>query len=257
VRSDGLGPIVIAALSLISSLAVSQVHDAAVTPSGATVSVGESRMFRVVDAHGCWVRNVRWNISPPGAAEIVQGEEATVKAIRPGVVTLVASADGTEAEARVQVVDGRPPVGTPLWLNDPIPGCRVTHSIPANQVDASGPQFYTTYNCSGDSVLRAFSSDGRELWRTLVGSPPSCSAQRSAAPPTSPSFSSHSPCDAIHPGLDKQHLSMILKQLNLSTIPDGEKGDVWTLEGDGFLCKVTFDPRSATVMKVAKIITNE
>ncbi len=56
----------------------------AITPSTATMLVGESRPFRLVDQNGRTLRNVSWTVSDPAALQAEQGDELVVTAKQPG-----------------------------------------------------------------------------------------------------------------------------------------------------------------------------
>ncbi len=70
----------VALLALISLPA----QNLSVTPSSATLLVGQSQPFRLADKEGRKQHNVVWEILPGNGAELQQGDEVTMSANHPG-----------------------------------------------------------------------------------------------------------------------------------------------------------------------------
>src|ERR1700722_17765143 len=142
-----------------------------VSPDKATMLVGETRTFRAVGRDGRIRHNVRWGISPQNAAAItVNGDEGTVQAreASPSVL-LTASAESDSSDASIEIRPaGDMPTGTRIWSVSPTPGCKatkMTQAVPS----ANGPDLYVEESCPDGSMIRALTSDGRELWRRPFG----------------------------------------------------------------------------------------
>jgi hypothetical protein len=165
--------LVLTAVTFVSPpLSVAQNMPAlSVSPSKASMLVGETHEFRAVGKDGRIRHNVRWNIAPAYAATLTQsGDEVTVKAEQASpTVILTANAEGDSADATIEILSGSSRKnGTVLWSVTPIPGCKSTNVIQAVS-SANGPDLYDQEQCPEGSVLRALTADGREIWRRSFG----------------------------------------------------------------------------------------
>lgn len=204
------------------------------------------------------MRDIVWSVSSRDAANLIPGEEATINANKPVTLSLIARSGSRTAEAHVKVLDADRPIGSAIWTNDPIAGCRATHVVPANPVNPTDPDIYTTEDCDGDQFLRAFAHDGRELWRrSLIGTSLSCTDPGSTASSTLITLSAHSACGNIPIGLDKQHLLANLHKLHLLRTSGAPEANEWTLEGDRFRCRIKFDAKTGLALTATTIIAND
>src|SRR6202042_2949822 len=80
-------------------------------------------------------------------------------------VLLTASAESDSSDASIEIRPaGDMPTGTRIWSVSPTPGCKatkMTQAVPS----ANGPDLYVEESCPDGSMIRALTSDGRELWR--------------------------------------------------------------------------------------------
>ena len=139
-----------------------------ITPDLMSVLIGEPRRVRLVDPAGRMISDATWSVSDPGVLELQADAEPIITGRTPGTVTITAFWKAELAEAKVTVFAGtRLPYGTVFWSVKPLPG----HSADKMGVaqPAGGPDVFTTeHDSHGHSVVRALTSDGRELWRSLV-----------------------------------------------------------------------------------------
>ena len=254
-----------------------------VSPDKATMLVGEARTFHAVGKDGRVRHNVRWGISPQNAAAItVNGDEVAVQAreASPSVL-LTASADSDSADASIEIRRaGDMPVGTRIWSVSPTPGCRatkMTQAVPS----ANGPDLYVEEACPEGSMIRALTSDGRELWRRPFGSAgatgnvagPIASGPyigmlpngvSSKAPgkvdePVAEHVSPHaaSVCDAIQLGMTRNDVFKTIADRKDTLDARQRQSDNWSIEEEGSLCAISFDANTGTVVKKKKTIVTE
>lgn len=254
-----------------------------VSPNKATMLVGETRTFRAVGKDGRIRHNMHWGISPEYAATItVSGDEVTVQAreASPSVL-LTASGEGDSADASIEVRPaGDMPAGTTLWSVSPTPGCKatnITQAVPS----ATGPDLYVQETCPDGTIIRALTSDGRELWRRRMGAsgPPSnaaapiasgpligffpngptSKAESKAGQPAGEHINPHasSVCDAISLGMSKDDAIKLITDRGSSLDPRQRANDTWTIEEQGFLCTISFDAKTGNVVKKKKTIVTQ
>jgi len=94
-----------------------------ITPTEASMLVGESRGFTLFDTDGHKLTAAAdWSISNSSYAELTKGSEPTVTAKSEGTFQLVARVDSRTAEATVKVYPGSQlPIGTVRWSVAPVP----------------------------------------------------------------------------------------------------------------------------------------
>ncbi len=234
-----------------------------ISPGSATMMPGETRTFRAVGKDGRMRHNVRWSVSPEHAAKLtMDGDEAVVQAVEAATVMLTASAEGDSAQATVDILSGRtPPIGTRLWTVSAMPGCttkKMTQAVPT----ATGPDLYTEEDCPQGAFVRAFTADGRELWRRqITGSGGVLESQPVAKPQTDTgrllNLHPASVCDGVSAGMTKEAVSQVASAHNLRVEPRQRQGDTWEFEEEGSRCTISFDGNSGAVVKKKKAIIIE
>jgi hypothetical protein len=144
-----------------------------VTPSAATLLVGQTRQFRVVDERGRPNQLATWSISDTSLATISVGAEPELTAAAAGTVTLTATVLGVSAQAVVTIVEGNAVApGTVLWSAPAPAGFTATgivHAVPS----LSGPAVYSIQESDGGGVrtsVEAYSVDGMLLWQRTFDS---------------------------------------------------------------------------------------
>ena len=241
----------------------------AITPSTATMLVGESRPFRLVDQNGRTQRNVSWTISDPGAFEADKGDELVVTAKHPGDFRIRAQNGNGAAEATVKVMEGTSlPKGAAKWSSPSLEGCKPKEIKPAVP-SASGIDVYVLTQCGDGQYLEAYTADGIQVWRQKVSggsgpAPVTRAAPGVSAPPAglSPvaterlSQNSTSICDLVSLGTDQNKIHDLLERRKLAVSRDSPQSRVWLVEESGTQCKLWFDEKSLLTKK-RKILTSE
>jgi hypothetical protein len=238
-----------------------------ISPDQATLLVGETHTFRAVGRDGRMRHNVRWGISPEQAASLtVDGEEAIVEAKQLSSSVLVtAYSEGDSGNATVEIRSGETlATGTRKWSVAEIPGCKdvkITPAVPS----AGGPDIYVQEACPQGTFVRALTDDGRELWRREIGRPGTAlpvAAGARADMTGGEHLNRHatSLCDAISAGMTKQEVSkLISSRLRLDDKQDDkqQESNTWVLEEEGFRCTISFDGKTAAVVKKKKTIVTD
>ena len=252
-----------------------------VSPNKATMLVGETRAFRAVGKDGRIRHNVRWEISPSYAAEVTaNGDEATVTAREASPSTMLkASADGDSADASIEIrAKGDMTPGTTLWSVAPTPGCKATQMIQAVP-SANGPDLYVQETCPEGTMLRALTSDGRELWRKMmvgtsvgaavptsngpyVGFLPNGATSPAPAKPAEPvgahiNTHANSMCEAVSVGMTRDDVFKAAVQRNIGLDAKQRQRDTWLIEEQGSSCTISFDAKTGNVVKKKKTIVTD
>lgn len=224
-----------------------------VTPSRATLLVGEPRTFRAVGAEGRPLSGVHWRISPVYAAEFHARDEIEVASRAPTEFVVVAEYEGQEDTASVKVIAGDSlPPGTIRWGSKPLPGFRAGRIVRAAPVP-DGPAFYEEERGASGSIIRAFTSDGREMWRWGGTEPPS---PETVAERTHSFSRNSSVCDTIAIGVTKNEVAAMKPAFDYSSNPLLYQRADWTLEEPGVVCHIYFDS-SGKVAKKRSTLTNQ
>lgn len=251
-------------ITVSTSGSAQEIPALSISPGKATMLQGETRTFRAVGKDGRIRHNVRWSVSPQQGAKLTtNGDEAVVQAeSEPSTVTLTASAEGDSAEATIDILASpTPPAGTLLWTVAPLPGCKgtkITQAVPS----ATGPDLYVEEECPQGHFVRALTADGRELWRRQITG----AGGVLAIPPVtqSPAVTAQhmdlhraSVCDGVSSGMTKDEVSKIVTAHNLNVGKKQWQSDNWEFEEEGSRCAISFDGKSATVVKKKKTIIIE
>ena len=250
-----------AILLLLALSAVAQDPPALlVSPSNATLLVGESHTFRAVGKDGRIQHDVRWSISPDHAARLTQnGDEVTVEAQESsGTVILTANAGGNSAEAAIEIrASAQLTPGTVMWSVSHLPGCKttqITQAVPT----ANGPDLYVQETCADGTYIRAMTADGREMWRRKMGqgTPRSPALESKPAEQHHLNLNARSLCDSISPGLTKDAVLKLVQDRSLRLDQKEQESSTWTLEEQGFRCQIRFDPSGAVSKKKKTILSD-
>jgi hypothetical protein len=144
-----------------------------ISPTTATLLVGESQSFQAVDRPGHLQTNVSWSVSGPGISRAQDGSELFFTAPETGEFHITARAAGDSAEASVKVLAGKSlPTGSAKWSAPAYPGCKLLEIVPAVP-SASGIDVYESDNCEDGTYLRAFTADGIQKSRHKISGRPS------------------------------------------------------------------------------------
>jgi len=245
-----------------------------ISPNKSNMLLGETHTFRAVGKDGRMRHNVRWAISPEHAAQISQsgdGSEVTVYARQlSSAVMLTAYAEGDSAEASIEIRPGNSlPMGSVIWSVAEMPGCLDKKIVPAVP-SANGPDIYVREDCPQGTFVRALAADGRELWRRQIGPPnPNLAAELAAKAAGKAASkdkadsgehldpSATSVCDAVNPGMAKADVAQLAAARNLALGEKQQETDNWSIEEEGFHCAISFDGKTATVVKKKKTVVTD
>lgn len=228
-----------------------------ITPEKATMLVGETREFRLVDQNGQMQRYVLWDVSDSSALELDKGDQAKIRAKRTGDFRIGArTADGS-AEATVKVMPGTTlPIGTVRWTSGTVPGCKTTRMVPAVP-SASGADIFEESQCEDGQYVAAYREDGIQIWRRKLGrAVTAAQLMKGEGRGEKLSVRAGSICDLAQLGAEQQKIRELLSQHNLSH-SEGATGErVWRVGEANMECRLWFDEKLILVKK-RKILVNE
>lgn len=241
-------------------------HSLRVTPSKATMLIGQSQQFRVIDENGRMQRHVSWSISDRSMVESEMGDELTVRVKQAGSFRIDATTGGNSAHAEVKVVEGNSlPQGAARWSIDEPEGCKTGQITPAVP-SSSGIDIYVQSTCPDGEYLSAVTAEGIQVWRRKISGdsgqtmPTPGARTPQAVAPSYPAkrrnLQAASVCDLIEIGTGREKVRDLLKSNNLPLTNESSNGLVWIVEQPGVECKLWFDEKSA-VTKKRKTLTAE
>ena len=228
-----------------------------ITPDKVTLTIGESKTFRLVDQDGRPQRNVSWTISDPGAFQTDERDELNITAKQAGDFRISARSGDRPAKATVKVLAGATlPLGTVKWSAGTIPGCKTTKLMPAVP-SANGPDIYEESQCSDGQYVAAYTADGIQMWRRKVGNSVALAAENSTPAVAASRLSLQSAyiCDSVLVGTDQQKIRDLLHQHNLSFSEGATSERVWIVDESNVQCKLWFDDKSVLTRKRKTFVT--
>jgi hypothetical protein len=242
----------------------------AVSPAKVTLTVGESRSFRLVDQNGRMQHDVEWSISIPEDFTVQEGDELFLTAKDHGHYTLRGRSSAGSAEADVTVADGPLKNGDIIWGEGKVPGCEAKQIVQAVPT-ANGPSVYEISQCPDGAYAAAFTADGIEMWRRRVGSSvlnatpvgPAVGPHTWVSSPSAPGMpgariDAHSGaiCDSLVVGTEQQKVRELLGAAHLS-FSEGTAGSrEWIIDERGAQCTIWFD-ESLLVSKKRKVLVEQ
>jgi hypothetical protein len=137
-----------------------------VSPAKVNMILGETQAFCAFDIEGKTLTGqAKWSVSDSYVAKLSGGVTPTITAMNHGTTIVRADAGGRSAEASITVVSGdKLAIGSIRWSAPEIPGFKTKKINPAVP-SANGPDIYSIEgNAQGESLVRAFTSDGLQLW---------------------------------------------------------------------------------------------
>jgi hypothetical protein len=141
-----------------------------VTPSTASMQVGQSRQFTVVNNLGFPRNDAIWSLSDGNLASITSDPSPVLTALAPGQVTLTAQIQGVSAQAVVTISSpGTITPGTSIWSVPSVPTFVPLQTIQAIPI-GPGPDFYSA-QLSADgtqTILQSIRADGQQLSQTSL-----------------------------------------------------------------------------------------
>lgn len=230
----------IAALLLMSLAAAQQPPEILITPNRATLIVGQNRLFRAVGADGRPLSGVSWYIEGESGRMETKGDEVTVWAVKEGEFSVRGEISGRSAVAEVTVSTGLElPPGTLPWDVDPLPGLEIEDRRVALKA-ANGPIAFQVEGNSTGRFIRAFTADGREMWRN--GSYIDPERDPNDKTPKKPL------CDSVKKGMTREQVLKTARDARVYVPPELRSEQVWYLRelktadiNDGVIdCQVVF-----------------
>ena len=142
-----------------------------VTPGPISMLIGQQQSFTAVDQTGTRRPDATWSVSDSTIASFVSGSPNTLLGVAAGQVTLTATVGSVSGQTTVTVPSGTSlPAGTMLWSATPFldyVAQKIVQAVPT----AGGPDLYSIEEGSEPGLLvRAFQSDGTQLWQSVAGS---------------------------------------------------------------------------------------
>lgn len=139
-----------------------------ITPGPVTMVVKNSQSFAAVDQTGTRRPDATWSVSDTTIATLATDGSGTLTGVAAGQVTLTATIGTVAGQTQVTVLSGSSPTpGTVLWSAPAINGFtaqKIVQAVPT----ANGPDLYSieTGNSNNGLLVRAFHSDGTQLWQS-------------------------------------------------------------------------------------------
>jgi hypothetical protein len=242
------------------SLAGQNTPFVAITPHTVTLTVGDSRPFRLVNQEGKIQHNVSWSVSDSDALQLQGSDELVLTARREGDFRLSAHSAAGGDEIDIKVVAGSLSPGTIMWSGPVVPGCKATNITQAVPTQ-NGPDLYEETQCEDGRYVTAYTAEGVQLWRRRITTEHATAApatvvtqNQEIAKPLN--IHSSSICDLIPPGAGQEKIRDLLQKRSLSfTADNASEGRVWTVEENGTECKLWFDGKAVLIKKRRTLIS--
>jgi hypothetical protein len=247
-------PLCLASFALVAStLHAQKIPSLVITPSTANVPRRSSHVFRAVDRDGHRELEVRWSISSSSAEIDGTGPEVDVYFKEPGEYSLRAYSPSGSAEARIKVIDSPYlPAGSVKWTVSSFEGCKTQEIKAAIPAPGSDNDVFMLDNCAQGTVVRAFTAEGMENWRTWIsGEGVDVNNLESYAPK---SLLGSSVCDGVKIGMTRENAWKIVTDAKIALTEADRVKDSWLVEQATASCKIDFD--HDLVAKKKRTITN-
>jgi hypothetical protein len=141
-----------------------------ISPSSATLQVGESRTFTLVDQMTNQRNDAQWSSSDPNVAT-VDPVTGLVTAVAPGSVIVTGSIGLVSADVPVTVVAaGSLPAGAPRWtVTAPLVGGFTTKAmLQSTAPDERSPAVFAIHQSTTETLIQALTSSGGLMWEFLL-----------------------------------------------------------------------------------------
>jgi len=132
-----------------------------ITPSSATMAVGQARTFRVVDEYGLPVTDATWTVDDPAILSHTEDSIPVFRALLTGQAQVTATWQSLSVSATVTIVAGvglAP--GTAAWTLPARPGDGWNRLVYANRVAPDVPDAYLFEG----GMVRGVTASGEEVW---------------------------------------------------------------------------------------------
>lgn len=227
-----------------------------ITPAEMNVIVNTTRTVRLVDNNGNLVQGATWASSDPSVFQISPSDPPILTAAAPGQAMLTAQFGSLSAQAMVTVFPGPElPAGTMPWVAPPL----TQNGFFSDFVQVQGgptslgalPDIIATETEFGGatnlSIVRAFTSDGEQLWMHAFGDTTTLFAVQKA-----PAFSLQNHAD-VH-ALRKK-FQEALRRLTLGFSPSGKPGPYEALLAKLRSSRIPQATAAATTLSPDTIVT--
>ncbi len=139
-----------------------------VTPSGATLQAGESRLFTVVDHLGQPRTDAMWSVDNASVAT-VDPDTGVVTAVASGGTVLTATVGAAMATAQVTVAPSGPlPEGTIRWSVAAPSGFTSQQMVQSVRNGGGGPALFSVNTSATETHVQALTQDGQQVWQTWL-----------------------------------------------------------------------------------------
>lgn len=220
VQGRGAGVIVVVAGLVCGHLLAQDTPPVSISPSNATIVVGETRSFRAVDKNERMLHDVHWTASEPAVLDLAPDDEVEITAKQVGRCTVTAHASQGFADAHGEVVGGAAlPQGTVKWSAADFPHATPPRSFlrchrPTDPMFSSTAPAPTAPMCGLSPPRASCVGAGRLVPRPAAPSP----RGKPLAPPASINTHAPSICDSISAGR-KGTLSVTGSRRTISPLP--------------------------------------
>lgn len=170
--TDNAGNVGAALLHLTFVTALPAPSSLQITPANANVLVGSIQQFTAIDQLGRPRSDAIWSIDNTNIATISTDTSPILTGVAAGTATLTAAIGSISAQVQVHVLAGTAlPVGAVVWSAPSVPGF-TTQQIVQAVPTLNGPSLYAIdSDGSANFLIRAFTSDGQQLWQSLLPMP--------------------------------------------------------------------------------------
>jgi len=243
----------LATVTLALSLAAQDIPGLAVTPSSATVLLGDARPFRAVGRDGRPAYAVRWDASSSDVHISGNGAEIMAYFRIPGDYIINAySPDGT-GSAHVKVVNLRDyPTGGIKWSVQSFAGCQTRQIVPAIPAPGVTTDVFMQEVCPRGNLVRALTAEGLENWRTWIGEKNVDPSKLDAYQPKD--LLGKSICDSVKLDMSRDDVLKLAASAKTPLSDAEQSKDIWTFEESAGDCRITF--HDGKVTRKQKIIGN-
>lgn len=226
-----------------------------ITPDQSTMTIGESRSFRMVDENGQAQHKVRWTISNVDAFQETEGDELHLYARIAGEFRLTARTDFAVAEASVKVVDAKDMTqGTKRWESGKKEGC-TTIKVLLARPNPNDVYAYQQTQCEDGVYLAGYTSDGVQLWRRKISDSPSQTGSNDYEV-EGEHLEAHpaSVCDTVQIGAEQTKIREMLTEQHLSFREQPGAEHVWLVDQSNAQCRLQFDEKLVLAKKKKVIV---
>lgn len=139
-----------------------------VSPANPNMVIGGTQAFTAIDQTGTSRPDATWSVSDTTIASFSGSSPNALVGNAAGTVTVTATVGSVTGQTTVTVLAGSLAVGTVLWSAPALSGYTAQQIVQAVPT-ANGPDLYEIDSGpNGDTLVRAFKSDGEQLWQSDV-----------------------------------------------------------------------------------------